>query len=302
MAIKADRPRRPSSFSFQPAPAPPVALDQPPLPLSTQWVTDRDRDALRAFFAAHTTHLFLHPTPLPPTTLTSLLSSTGSVYTCIEALSSLQRKGQRYGDAGQLLQALQVEMALLYPRPSDPSERPPSPHASNRAARDALFAYLSSPYCHLFSHSVKLNNLTLDHLLFQGRGLAPTLAACHAIDERGAQFDTAAALTSTVATAASHREQQEADLLALLRHPQHQKALFALPTSISDADVAKLWLGVQAAEETLSYVLLIEEDVLMRSLPRLRSVDDLRHEVQRRHAATRVERRKEMERVYEFLH
>ena len=296
--------RRPSSFSFPTAAvasASTSAVVNDNVP-STHWVTERDRDALVAFFHAPTTHLFTAPTALPPALLTAMLSLSGSVYTCIEALSSLQRKGILFVHPTPLLLALQSEMALLYPAPVDGSERPPSPHAFNRTARDALFQYLSSAYCHLFSASVKLNNLTLDHLIFQGRGLQCALACCHHLDELGQQFPTPQALTVSVARAASQREAEESALLTLLQHPQHQKALFTQSLQVDPADVSRMWLSVQAGDETMAYVLLVEEDVLMRGREKLAGVDDLRHEVQRRHAAMRVERRKEMERLYEVMH
>ena len=299
VAIKAGA-RQPSSFSFQGSGPPPSAGAQPVV--SSQWVTDRDRDALYAFFNAPSTHLFLQPTPLPLPLLTAMLSATGSVYTCIEALSSLQKKGLVFPHPTALLTALQAETALLYPTPTDTSDTAPSPHSSNKAARDALFAYLSSPYCHLFSSSVKLNNLTLDHLLFQGRGLATTLAAAHHLDESGQQFTSAQGLTIAVAAAVGKRGAEEKELRGVLVHPQHQKALFNRPVRVDEADVGRMWVGVQAGEETLAYVLLVEEDILLRGREKLASLDELRHEVQRRHAAMRVERRKEMERLYEWLH
>ena len=98
------------------------------------------------------------------------------------------------------------------------------------------------------------------------------------------------------------RGEEEGELRAVLGHPQHQKALFDRPVKVEEGDVARMWAGVQAGGETLAYVLLVEEDILMRGRERFASLDELRHEVQRRHAAMRVERRHEMERLYESLH
>ena len=310
-AVVATPQPRVSVFSFpQPVeavPLPPAASESfPAVSAGSQWVTERDREQLRSYFSAPQTSIFSAPVTLPPEALTAMLAVTGSAYVCIEALLSIQKKGLLFPHPAPLLAALQHEMSLLttsgLPQPLNPSARVPSPHAENRAARDALFQYLSSPYCHLFSASVKLNNFTLDHLLFQGRGLPSTLACCHFLDELGRQFASVELLVDAVKELEGRREEQEAELLRLLSHPQHQKALFPQPVAVDAEQVRRLYVSVQAAADTKAYVLLIEEDVILHGRERLRSVEELRHEVQRRHAATRLERRKEMERLYEWLH
>ena len=332
-AIKAQQPQprtrssRPSSFSFQPTdpPLPPLPPTNPlsPLPPTHTWMTDSDREQLFAYLSLPSTRIFSQAVQVTPAVLDGMLVATGSVYTCIEVLNGLQKRQLTFPHYQPLLFALQREMALITNQPaqqptitstaipqaanqpqSQPQPRPQSPHTENRASRDALFAYLSSPSCHLFSQSVKLNNFTLDRILYAGRGLACSLACCHFVDELGRQFVSVEALVEALRIIAGQREEQEAALLAVLSHPQHQRNLFGNPITVSADDVKRLWLSVQAGSDTMAYLLLVEDDQLSggKTRTQLSSLTELRHEIQRRHATMRLERRKEMERLYEFMH
>ena len=150
---------------------------------------------------------------------------------------------------------------------------------------------------------MKLNNFTLDRLLYGGRGLACALACCHCMDEQGRQFGSVEELLEALRVVAGQREEQEAALLAVLSHPQHQRNLFGASITVSPNDVKQLWLSVQAGSDTMAYLLMVEEDQLSgKGRTQLSSVAELRHEIQRRHSTMRLERRKEMERLYEFMH
>ena len=302
---------RPSSFSFVAEDINQLDSSAPlsPLPPTQTWMTDNDREQLFAYLSLPSTRLFSQPTQLTPIMLNAMLAATGSVYTCIEVLNALQKRQLMFPHVQPLLFALQREIAQLSNRPSttasssQPAPRPQSPHTENRASRDALFAYLSSTSCHLFNVSVKLNNFTLDRLLYAGRGLACALACCHFMDEQGLQFASLELLVDALRLCAGQREEEEAALLAVLSHPQHQRNLFGNSLTVTIDDVRRLWLSVQAGSDTMAYLLLVEEDQMSgKGRLQLSSMTELRHEIQRRHATMRLERRKEMERLYEFMH
>ena len=124
--VQQPQPRRPSNFSFQAEDlnlAPPATTNAVPLPLSSlppthTWMTDSDRDQLYAYLSLPTTSIFSQPTQITPAMLDAMLVATGSVYTCIEVLSALQKRHLLFPYIQPLLFALQREMAQLTNQPA----------------------------------------------------------------------------------------------------------------------------------------------------------------------------------------
>ena len=177
-----------------PPPLPVVAPTLPtptPTPPPSNWITAADRDGLFDYLADEA-DLFTQDVALNDSALDALLTAGGSMTNTVVLCRLIDSKAKQFDS----VQALRAEIEAEAKQQRVPHHtgaatvKAKGSEWMTDADRDALFDFLASDGCALFTADVKLNNRALNAMLAQGGSLDTALVVLRTLQERHRTFAT----------------------------------------------------------------------------------------------------------------